>query len=439
MERQIRNYSHYAEIEKVMRILITAEFYEPYKCGITEVTKQLAERWVEHGHTVTVATSFLPYRTFENLNGVHIEQFHITGNRALGISGTQDEIKRYQDFLCRDWDIVLQNAAQEWTVDAAFDVLPRMRAKKVLIPCGYSGLRQSLYAGYYQGYIAHMPLFIRMYERLKNFAKAIIHTLRGSRMRKPDYTAYYQELPRFLKQYDSLVYMSPSYQDKLFGDEHGVGDKAMIIPNGADEREFCVVDERDARHELGITTPHIVITVANHYIAKGHDFVIRAFERMRRTDTTLLIIGTIPSVGLKHIGHMMLGCYPYCKFSSMVNKNIRLVNGSDRGLIVSAYKQADAFLFGSYIEYAPLVMYESFASHTPFITRNVGNVSDHAEFLKIVKTPEEMAAMANNFLNHPHERAVFADSAFHFWLKHHTWAHIAKQYEELFGELLDKG
>ncbi len=407
-----------------MKILFTVEFYEPHKGGAEEVVKQLAERLVDFGHEVCVATTKIRERENKVINGVRVEEFAISGKAVRGISGQPSEKQRYQQFVCGasnapatpsqtrlsrstrfdgggDWDVVLNYAAEQWSTDLCFDVLDKMKAKKVLIPCGYS-------------------------------------------LKKPAYYFYYQKLPEFLKKYDALVYMSPDYQDKKFGDEHGVGGKAVIIPNGAPalRRQFrqgepeIGADDLTFKKRHGIKTRYVALTVANHYHAKGHDFVIKAFKKMNRQDTTLLIVGNIPSLGLKRLGHMILGCYPLCLLADLFNGNIKLLQGNDRSLVVSAYKTADVFLFGSSFEYAPLVMYESFAAKVLFITREVGNVRDHENLLKIVKTPKEMAKTANYYLDHPNERGEVIDVAFSEWQAKYNWEIIAKQYESLFNRLL---
>jgi glycosyltransferase involved in cell wall biosynthesis len=377
-----------------MRLLFTVEFYEPHKGGAEEVVKQLAERLVGFGHEVCVATTKIRERENKVINGVRVEEFAISGKAVRGISGQPLEKQRYQQFVCRDWDVVLNYAAEQWSTDLCFDILDKIKAKKVLIPCGYS-------------------------------------------LKKPAYYFYYQKLPEYLKKYDALVYMSRDYQDKKFGDEHGVGDKAVIISNGASSFDFPAQDDFDFNKRHGIKTKYLALTVANHYRAKGHDFVINAFKKMNRHDVTLLIVGNIPSLGLRRFGHMILGCYPFCLLSDMFNKNIKLLKGDDRNLVISAYKTADLFLFGSSFEYAPLVMYESFAAKTLFITRDVGNVRDHENLLKIVKTPEDMSKTANFYLDHRNERGKIIDAAFSEWQAKYNWEIIARQYEKLFGDLVN--
>ncbi len=380
-----------------MKILFTVEFYEPRKGGAEEVVKQLAERFVRNGHEVTVATSAVDERKENILNGVRIESFELGGNLATGIRGTKKEIARYRALLCADFDVVVNYAAQIWPSDLAFDILSAMKAAKVFVPCGYS------------------------------------------RLTHPDFKEYFERLSSYLRQYDKLVYMSPNYQDKRFGDEHGLGEKSVIISNGAAEEEFLMPDTFNIRTVLGIRAKHLAISVSNHYQAKGHSFVRKAFRMMRhRRDTTLLIIGERVSGRLKNkVGHFMFD-YLWCWLAGIFSGNVRLVSGKDRALVVSAYKSADLFLFGSRVECAPLVMYESFAGRALFISTGVGNIPDYADHAKIVKTPEEMARTADYYLDNEIDRQALVEKAFMMWKEKYTWAVIADEYETLFKSLCQK-
>ena len=121
-----------------MNILHTVESYSPSVGGAQEVVKQISERLVQRGHTVTVATSSHPDRHIKNINGVHIEEFDVRGNSVYGIQG---EVERYQSFLRQgNFDIMMNYAAQQWATDLVYPVLDELPYKKIFIPCGFSGL-----------------------------------------------------------------------------------------------------------------------------------------------------------------------------------------------------------------------------------------------------------------------------------------------------------
>lgn len=371
-----------------MKILFTVEFYEPQKGGAEEVVRQLSQRFAANGHHVTVATTFTRKRKQGPLSGISIEQFKLHGNAVKGIRGHWREKRRYQLLLQEPFDIVVNYAAQNWPTDLAFEILDKISACRVLVPCGYSGLLNPKYAG------------------------------------------YFQQLPALLKKYDTLTYMSSHYQDKLFGDAQGVGDKALLIPNGASAEEFLATPAIDFRKKYELGDKKIILTVANHYFAKGHTFILNAFSKMKTKNTELVIIGELPSY------HSWFTCYPFCLAQSIVWPRITILKNLPRAEVVAAYRAADVFLFGSEIECAPLVMYESFAAHLPFLTRPVGNVADHKDILTIVRTPSEMAVRTDEILTKTKEANVLAKDAFKLWQAGYRWDQIAARYEQLFIGLL---
>lgn len=368
-----------------MKILHTVEFYEPAKGGSEEVVRQISERLVQRGHEVTVATSYHPQRQFDTLNGVKIKQFKIQGNLVKGLKG---DIGSFENFLrMYEYDIIMNYAAQSWPTDISMKILTDIKAKKILMPVGYSKINNSAYS------------------------------------------KYYLQLPGYLNKYDMLIYTSPNYHDKKFGDEHGFTERSAVIRNGASLEEFSTAP-LGFRKKYRIDTKFMFLTVANHYFSKGHTFVIKSVNMLKRKDFSLVIIGEPPNA------HSWYSCYPYCLLHSKINRRIFVLRNVPREFVVSAYLEADAFLFGSKIECAPLVMYESFASHTPFITRNVGNVSDHLNIIHLVNTPEEMAGVLVNLMENPKFYKEIADCAYNEFLQSYNWEKITNQIEEIYKSVL---
>src|SRR5262249_38830165 len=115
-----------------MRFLLCCQLYHPSRGGVQEVMRHVAERLVQAGHEVTVATTFLAERSCESLNGVRIAGFNVHGNRVEGMTG---QVDNYRAFL-RGFgaDAILIKAAQQWTFDAAWEVLDEIKARKIFIP-----------------------------------------------------------------------------------------------------------------------------------------------------------------------------------------------------------------------------------------------------------------------------------------------------------------
>lgn len=360
-----------------MKILHTVQLYHPRLGGSEEVVRQLSERLVMRGHEVTVATAFLPDRPFTEWNGVKIKSFHIAGH---AVSGIQGEAQAYIDFLRHnDCDVMMNYAAQIWSSDLAFALLDTLPFKKVFVPCGYS---------------------------------ALYH---------PAFTRYFAELPGYLRKYDKLVHLSPNYRDIQFSRANGL-QNYVIIPNAAAEEEF-LTPAIGFRERYGIRTRHMILCVANHYQAKGHDRVIQWFKALNRSDVTLVIIGQ------KVDGE----CYAQCLAGAQGRADIRLLTDVPRAWVVSAYKEADLFLFGSAIECFPLVILETMAARTPFVATEAGNIGELPG--GVVCPPERAVEHVQRLLDDDAQRKDLGEIGHREWLARYTWEKVVDQYEALYQSL----
>jgi len=382
-----------------MKTLHTTESYYPEVSGMAEIVRQLSERLVKLGHEVTVATTKSPKRKGEKiLNGVHITEFDITGKSAFMIKGNA---KKYQDYLKKSsFDIVTNFAAQEWATDLALPILPQIRAKKVFVPTGFSGLYSPLYHD------------------------------------------YYKKMKTRMKEYDMNIFLSKNYKDINFARKNNIR-KIKVIPNGASKEEFLTKSKINVRKNLGIPDDHfLVLTVGSHTGLKGHSEAIRIFCKARMEKATFLLIGKNTK--------SLRGCYNQCQLmKSISGKNI-LIKDLTREETVAAFKAADIFLFTSRVECSPIVLFESLAAKTPFLTTDVGNAR---EIIKWTKGGKLLPTHINRF---GYSRAIVNKSArilescynnrpklslmgkvgHRAWLKKFTWEKISKEYEKVYQSLL---
>jgi glycosyltransferase involved in cell wall biosynthesis len=418
-----------------MRLLFCCEFYHPSRGGVQEVMRQIAERMVQRGHEVTVATTRLAERDWTVLNRVRVEEFDIRGNHATGIHG---ETERYVEFLKTfPADAVMIKAAQQWTFDAAWPALDAMTARKVFIPCGFSGL----------------------YE--------------------PAFENYFRQLPKVLAKFNQLIFYAERYRDIDFARGHGL-ERLTIVPNGASDIEFATPRDPAFRARHGIAADDfLILTVGTPINAKGHTEVAAAFALMKggqEQPMTLVLNGqwpepvislppsmepipptnevsvpttpTIPAVnqgahaslldrarrfyeseGAVNFARraalsfywrtrgLLVGCVSVpirasrdaayhtavrihkilhssmpaptpeqfgkepkiddwiCRANGQVGKRV-LKTHLSRDETVQAFLNADLFVFASSIEYSPLVLFEAAAAGAPFITVPVGNAEE---------------------------------------------------------------
>jgi glycosyltransferase involved in cell wall biosynthesis len=389
-----------------MRILHTVELYQPSVGGMQEIVKQVSERLINLGHEVTVATTRLPERREQKINGVTVAEFSIAGSIVKGLLG---DVKAYQDYLVNShFDIITNFAAQQWATDVALPILDRIKTKKVLFPSGFSGL-----------YL-------------------------------PEYEDFFASMKSWMKQYDMNVFNSDNYRDIEFARDCGV-EKLVLIPNGAAADEFLPESDVNIRQQLGIPSNHfLILHVGSHTGIKGHVEAIEIFRRSRIRNATFLIVAN-------HFGDG--GCVEFCDRANLdFNKSLKrlldnkklIVTSLPRKETVAAYRAADLFLFPSNIECSPLVLFECMAAKTPFLTTDVGNAAEiigwsgAGRLLPTIKDPsgyckaeiDSSAEMLRDSYNQPIERAAMKTAGFEAWQERFTWERITKSYEALYVDLL---
>ena len=420
-----------------VRILFASEYYFPSVGGVQEVIRQIAMRFVERGHQVTVATTYLPERKSREINGVATSEFKVTGNLVRGMSG---EVDAYRDYvLTGEYDLFMVKAAQQWTFDALIPILGRMKKPKIFVPCGFSGL----------------------YE--------------------PAFAEYYRRMPELLRLFDHLIFYASDYRDINLARQHGLT-HFTVVPNGASEREFLVPRDPGFRRRYGIPeNAFVVLTVGNLSGLKGHRELAEAFCKARfRSDVPAVLIlnGNVPGqhavrrgpvsilktklkdlllqaglVGpLKLMGYSVESSLDF--WIARINraapvKRALLVN-LPRQELVQAYFNSDLFVLASNIEYSPLVLFEAAAAGLPFLSVPVGNAEEIARWTgagEICPAPSDsvgytrpdptvLAKHIESLALRGDDRRAYGEAGTRNWLERFTWQKIADRYEELFLRVL---
>lgn len=418
-----------------MRILLCCEYYAPSVGGVAEVLRQIAERLAAWGHTVTIATSELAARDFNTLNGVEIKSFDVFGNSVGGMKG---EIDRYRDFVVNGgFDVMMVKSAQQWTFDALWPVLDRIPMPKVFIPTGFPSL----------------------YE--------------------PSYAAYYRKMPDVLRQFEHLIFYTSSYRDIDMAKAHGLKNYS-IIPNGASEIEFNAAQDTEFRERQGIAEDSVLLmTVGRFSGMKGHAEVRKAFALMdldEHTHATLILNGNafpfwktnMAGVWNKFVGLLKSNDIQTTvrKFRTMAwgklgvrgggaanmlshNKTV-MVTDFSRPELVQAFLSANLFVFASYVEYSPLVLFEAAASGTPFLTVPAGNAEeivawtgggvvcpaprDAKGYTRV--DPVELARHMAMLVKDRELREKLGASGRKAWQEKFTWEKISREYESVFERLV---
>lgn len=433
-----------------MRILLACEFYYPSVGGVQEVMRQIGERFVLAGHEVSVATTYLAERQAQRINGVQVEEFRVSGNLVRGMTGDLD---LYREYVRRQhYDLLVIKAAQQWTFDALTAVLGEIRRAKIFIPCGFSG------------------------------------------MFDPSYAGYYSAMPKWLREFDRLIFYASEYRDISMARRNGLTN-IEIVPNGADEREFNVSRDSTFRARHGIPEEAFLVTTVGSLTGlKGHVELAGAFDKCNFGDRTagLLLIGNRPvmppwreqarhiyqvggpvrvakwllrrwleRVGLPRIltrfGYPSTGATEGAirsilrRVNAETNKKAWLVD-LPRQEVIQAYLNSDLFVFASNIEYSPLVLFEAAAAGLPFLSVPVGNAAEIATWTGggiICEAdvdangythvdPAKLAQRIEWLARQPEVLARLSADGRRSWEERFSWSTIFRTYEKIFEECLEE-
>jgi glycosyltransferase involved in cell wall biosynthesis len=278
-----------------------------------------------------------------------------------------------------------------------------------------------------------------------------------------------------------------------------------IIPNGASEVEFGRETRQDGRlrKELRIPSTDLVfLTVGAPISAKGHETVEAAFAQVETAGkgATLILNGNWPPPGSRWTADRFLAVLQRFTRLDSMRKGVRLFKDAGFGgvinrlfpkppdktsvvqvskttptesktapgarvpasasaqktvlrlnlpreKVVDAFFEADLFVFASIVEYSPLVLFESAAAGTPFLTVPVGNAAeivrwtgggwlcpadvDDRGYTKV--SPSVLAQEMEKGIRAPDYLRKLGEAGRQAWLDRFTWAKIVKCYERILG------
>ena len=362
-----------------VKLVHTVERYAPLIGGAERVVQRVSEGLASRGHEVVVVTS--GSRGSETLNGVRIERFPLSGNAARGIRGDTRAMLRLVDEFAPD--VVFNYAAQTWHADTfASRIGERRPYRLVLAPCGFSALDD------------------------------------------PRYARYFTQMRSWLPHYDALVLHSAVYRDWDFAVAAGTPPDMMhVIPNGADDPP---PQRAHARAET------LFATVGSHVRSKGHSDFVAAVRQIASTSAARGLVVAPPRRGVD----IARGCQPRCLLESLrPDRVIRFIDGRPPGAVGGVLAEADAFLFPSQIECAPIVILEAMAAGVPWISYDVGNVRELAGGV-VVGGFDELLNTGAQLARLPGERARLGEAGRNAWRQRHRWPQIVDRYEQLFLSLV---
>jgi glycosyltransferase involved in cell wall biosynthesis len=329
---------------------------------------------------------------------VKVEQFRAGGSLLGRLEGDIDGYRRY--VLEGEFDVMMNYAAQQWATDAVFAVLDRIPYPKVMAPCGLSSLFD------------------------------------------PNARHYFDALPAILRRYDHLVVHSRNCRDGDFLRRHGL-EAVTALPVAAAEDEFGSPVQGRFRTKLGIPADvPLLLSVGSHTGLKGHRETIAAFSRARIGSAALVIVGNTVA---------WAGCLKSCRrraravtWTTLGRKKVALLDAPRRD-VVDAFHDADLFVFPSNLECGPIVLAESMASATPFVSTPCGMALELVAAsgagiivegrtlpsgLMETSTKDVSRAIETLMADAP-LRERMGRAGVEYWRANLTWEKIALEYERL--------
>lgn len=386
-----------------MKILITTFGFIPDKHGVSLVAYNHAKQLAHSGHDVMVATAYNPLRKISNDDSnIEIKEFKVSGNSQLK-SRYHGEISEYIDYIASfEGHIICCHCWQTWATDLAIKAFNKTKAKKILVSHGVS---VNSYLG-----------------DLKSLANWLL------------WRPYvYFDMPRIMNSFDHVVFLSQRIDKDRFYDRYlakKIGfHNCSVIPNGVELSEFENVNDQ-FRIQYGIEDYRpVLLCVGNFTELKNQKMVLNIFIQAKIKNSVLVFIGSQKNRYSDMLNKMWL------ESDKDMSTDMMILDHVDRHTIISAYKAADLFINGSKTECFPLVILESMASETPFISTAVGCVPDLPGGYT-AKSEIKMVELMHRLIQDEKERKALGKAGKNACRNIYSWRIIGQQYNQLFNDLI---
>ena len=387
-----------------MRILIIGESYEPQKCGMTTVTKYLAEGLVRKGHQVTMVTCWYdpisPYH--EEINGVSVFRFYLSLSL---LKRPQGQIKEYLAFvLGQKADVVIVECFGSVTSDILFPHLDEIKAPKILHSHGdpFKSLRLFSLKHDLKHTIGNSFNYINLYLKREGFYK------------------------KWISHFDRVVLLSKVASDIEMIQKAGM--KYDILENACDNMFFEYADGlKSGNLSEDSGESKYMISIANYTPVKNQLMMVKAYYDSNITDTKLLLIGS-----KKNAYYEMVEEFVKEQSLKHPEKTVEMLYGVDRDKLPKILSNASLYLVTSTFEEYSISIIEAMSLGVPFISTNAGNarilpggktVYSYNEFvssLNTIMSSEELrkdySQKGKNYAN-DHCRIEVAVDTFEYYIK----------------------
>lgn len=328
-----------------MRVLFIGESYLPQLCGMTSVTRYLAEGLVNKGYQVSIATqSHFDYdKDIEILNGVEVNRFRIGRNLLKYPTG---ELSLFIDFVLHsECDVYIFECIGSLTSDILMPYIDKIKGLKILHTHGNS-------------FKTMRPFVIR-----QNFKFTFGNTYNYLRLWLQNLYSY----PKFIKSFDEVIILSSVSSDKEIVCANAC--KYEVLDNAADDIFFEEYNRTEPlNYPLQIKYNKYIISVANFQKVKNQMLMVRSYYESDVTDVSLVMIGS-----KKNDYYQLVADYVSKQSKKYPGKDVVMLTDVEREKIPNILKFASLYLVCSEKEEYSISLIEAMSLGIPFVSTNVGN------------------------------------------------------------------
>ena len=329
-----------------MKILIASFSFPPSKDGVSEAAATMAMAFVAKGWEVAAtAAPAAPVRSTLTWQGVTIHEIAIRGTGSPK-HPFQGDIEAYRRLVMDgNWDVILFQTAS-WPLTVVLDLLPALRARKVMVSHGYAPLQ---------------------WVRMDRFPYGIPGWL---------WNIYQSmKMPFWLKHIDRAVFLSER------ADLHGFYDHFLaklirhpgrrVIPNGVDpeDRGKDPAGFR-ARHGIAADAP-MFVCVANYSRRKDQGYAARSFRRAAIPGSVLVFIGSDFN---EYSAAFQAGDEVWTRQPR--GERVLWLEKQERPATLDAVAAADVFVLSANHEAQPIALLEAMREAKPWIARKAGCIPE---------------------------------------------------------------
>lgn len=335
-----------AHVEAGSRLALLATFtFPPDLNGVARASADWAGALIAGGWKVEIATGpSLQQRRELMWHGCKIHEFRLQ-DALVQPQQHQSQIESYRKFLAEgSWDVIIFQGYL-WPLLLALPLLPRIRARKVLVSHGHAALRWFP--------MSRFPFGLGQWSR---------SALGAFRMLL--WNHYIDRWVFLSSQRDLDAY----FDHTLAGLQRHPG--ARVIPNPVAEPEPSV--ERGIfRRKHGIP-PGALMFLSVGYYSRGKDqgFAVRAFHRAAIPGSVLVFIGT----EFNEWSELFQGINNDIPTERRAGRVIWLEKLT-RNETLEAFADCDVFVLSSCLETQPIAILEAMVRSKPWVARSAGCVA----------------------------------------------------------------